>query len=288
MKKIVYLFLFLLPFGLLVLQQGCSSTKKSVPTEDQKVQDDYDEIERLLGITRDEKPADQTQQTPSKKTEKAEKSDDLLKLLEVNEGKKQTKETPQKTVAEKQTSGLKNQVESLRDGIREKNLEVANLRAELLKKESKSEKPIQPQQGFYNTPRKTPAPAPSKRWVSGTYKADYERALSLFHQRSYRSALSAFEDLLVRDRNTDYSDNAQYWIGECYYAIGKYQEAILAFEKVFTFARSNKNDYAQFKIAQCYYMLGNRQRSRQEFQVFLDNYPGSELINRAHQYLAKL
>ena len=70
--------------------------------------------------------------------------------------------------------------------------------------------------------------------------------------------------------------------------MGRYREAIMAFEKVFTFKFSNKNDYAQFKIGQCYYQLGDKQRARREFQELLDNYPDSELVPRAREYLSKL
>ena len=87
--------------------------------------------------------------------------------------------------------------------------------------------------------------------------------------------------------NHSYADNAQYWIGESYYAMGRYQEAIMAFEKVFTFPQSNKNDWAQFKIGQCYFKMGDREQAQQEFQQLIDNYSDSELVPRARDYLAQ-
>jgi len=115
----------------------------------------------------------------------------------------------------------------------------------------------------------------------------YQEALDVFHQHEYRQAINQFEQLLATDMNNDLSDNAQYWIGECYYAMGQYQEAIMAFEKVFTFRFSNKNDYAQFKIGQSYFKMGDKERANQEFQQLLDTYPDSELVARTRSYLSK-
>ncbi|MBN2366212.1 MAG: tetratricopeptide repeat protein, partial [Calditrichaeota bacterium] len=80
-----------------------------------------------------------------------------------------------------------------------------------------------------------------------------------------------------------------YWIGESYYALGRYQEAIMAFERVSSqFPKSNKNDWAKFKLGQSYYQLGNQDRAKQEFQELLDLYPDSELVPRARNYLARI
>ncbi len=93
---------------------------------------------------------------------------------------------------------------------------------------------------------------------------------------------------MATDTHHSLADNAQYWIGECYFALGDYRAAILAFEKVFTFKQSNKNDYAQYKLGLCYYKLGDKKRARQEFQNLLDNYPDSPLVEKARKYLMQL
>jgi tol-pal system protein YbgF len=130
-------------------------------------------------------------------------------------------------------------------------------------------------------------PPPSTSVSSDAYVNSYNDALSLFHERQYQNAIREFEQLLSSDMNHSYADNAQYWIGESHYAMGRYQEAIMAFEKVFTFPQSNKNDWAQFKIGQCYFKMGDRERAEQEFQQLIDNYSDSELVPRARNYLAQ-
>ncbi len=280
-KSINFLILLLIILGL-VSWNSCAGGKKTVK-DTETVQEgdsssDYDEIERLLGISREEE----------KKNEKTEKkNDDLITLLEVDEGKKTAEGQPgQASIEDKRLVNLQKQIEELKKEVKKKDMQIADLKAQLmLKEEELAKKQGQPanQPSFYPSSSSGVQPV-----ASGEYKQMYQKGLNLFHQKRYDEAIQVFEQLLATDLNHPLADNAQYWIGECYYAMGKYQKAIMAFEKVFTFRNSNKNDYAQFKIGQCYYMLGNKQRARQEFQQLLDNYPDSELINRAKDYLARM
>jgi len=292
MKKYSFLVLLVMVIFLLSFWTGCTSTKDSMKgdetyAEDQaQTRDDYDEIERLLGINRDE---NKSQEEAKQAGGERGKGDDLIKLLEVDEGKKKTTEEESAAPAEdKRITRLQKQIEDLRKQLKKKNLEIADLKAQLLSKETKMAAETNMGSQFYGAigaPRKSSAGSGK---ATESYVARYQQALSIFREHRYREALSMFEELLATDTGNDYSDNAQYWIGECLYAMGRYREAIMAFEKVFTFRFSNKNDYAQFKIGQCYYKLGDRARARQEFQQLIDNYPDSELVARAREYLTQM
>ncbi|NIV12675.1 MAG: tetratricopeptide repeat protein [Aliifodinibius sp.] len=120
------------------------------------------------------------------------------------------------------------------------------------------------------------------------YRDQYNYGYQLVQNQNYNEAIEVFESLLAADSKHSLADNAQYWIGECYYFLGDYKSAILAFEKVFTYKNSNKNDYAQYKLGLCYFELNDRQRAREEFQSFLDNYESSPLIGKAQQYMSRL
>jgi TolA-binding protein len=287
MRKYMAVLFVIITFSFFI-NYGCGGSKKTVnenqgQSDEKDIQDNYDEIERLLGITNSDSGTSDQNTT----AQKGEGNDDLIQLLEVDEGKKKETGTEEGPSLDKRVLRLKKQVEQMQKDMKQKDIEIADLRAQLMTKDEEiknMENQAPAYQGSINKPRASS----SHGTVSGSYVDDYENALSLFHQHRYRDALNAFEDLLARDMNNKYSDNAQYWIGECQYALGRYREAILAFEKVFTFRFSNKNDYAQFKIGQCYYQLGQKERARQEFQNFLDNYPESELNSRARQYLAEL
>ena len=298
MKKYIHLLLIILLGAFLVFWTGCGSSRKTMnegdsSTSGQTSQDDYDEIEKLLGISRDDKKSEQPAQKPAEKsTSQTKSNDDLITLLEVNEGKQ--KETPAETgtsTEDKRVARLQADVESLRKDLKKKDMEIADLKTQLmLAQESAKKQPATQTQsaaGYYQQPA-TPSSQPSTQPVSSSdYGYRYQEALDTYHQHEYQQALNQFEQLLASDMNNDLSDNAQYWIGECYYAMGRYQEAIMAFEKVFTFRYSNKNDYAQFKIGQSYFKLGDKERANQEFQQLIDTYPDSELVPRARDYLAK-
>lgn len=293
MKRLAQFGLILFAFFLLLNWQGCAGSKKTtkqgeaVTSQEQGGGEDYDEIEKLLGIDREaskKEPAETKEKARNVKQQ--EKNDDLTKLLGVEEGKKKQPSASGSAVADKRIARLQKQIESLKKELKKKDLEIAELKSQL--------QAPQKSQGTLHRNESSGAdfyPAPStgfSKVSSDEYKAKYEQALELFKQHRYREALTVFENLLASDTNNDLADNAQYWIGECYYAMGRYREAIMAFEKVFTFKFSNKNDYAQFKIGQCYYQLGDKQRARREFQELLDNYPDSELVPRAREYLSKL
>lgn len=290
MRSFLYLTFIIILANILVLSTGCSSSRQTVDEGGVSTQGDeseYDEIEKLLGITRDESGSSRSSSDKtSQQTSQATEQDDLIRLLEVDEGKPREQTITDTGVEDQRVVRLQNQVDELEKEIQKKDMEIADLKTQLMVKEEElSKRPVastvysQPSQSSY-----TASPTPSS---SGPYSDRYHETLALFHERRYQEAIAGFEDLLARDINHSLSDNAQYWIGESYYAMGRYNEAIIAFEKVYTFPQSNKNDYAQFKIGQCYFKIGNKERANQEFQQLIDTYPDSELVPRARNYLAQ-
>lgn len=119
-----------------------------------------------------------------------------------------------------------------------------------------------------------------------TYKQHYIDALSLYQNGDYMGAIDGFEMLIQNDSKNDLADNAQYWIGECYYALDEYTRAIEAFGKVIYYADSNKADAAQFKIGYSYLNSGDKARYYNELERLLDMYPDSAYQEKVKQILA--
>ena len=119
-------------------------------------------------------------------------------------------------------------------------------------------------------------------------KASYKGALNEYYSRRYESAISGFYELLTVAPNNDLADNAQYWIGECYYAISNFEKALEAFGKVFDFPESNKLSDAQLKIGLTYLKLGDTNSAREELKAAVQNYPGTSGAKIAAQELRKL
>ena len=116
----------------------------------------------------------------------------------------------------------------------------------------------------------------------------YKTAISAYFDGEYENAIKYFEKLISVDDSHDLSDNAQYWIGEAYFALGQYDNAMGTFELVLTYPQSNKNDYAQFKIGLCLLKLDKRTQASAAFQSFLDSYPDSELVSRVESLQTRI
>ncbi len=121
--------------------------------------------------------------------------------------------------------------------------------------------------------------------LSGDFETDYNHTMDLYKKKWYAQAAGIFKSLVQSDMQHSLSDNAQYWLGECYYAQKQYENAIPEFEKVFAFPNTNKADAAQLKIGLCWYKLRKYAEAREQLIRLLSAYPSSEYIGRARAIL---
>ena len=63
-------------------------------------------------------------------------------------------------------------------------------------------------------------------------KAAYDQAFQALKELRYADAAEEFQSFLDRFPNSEYSDNAQYWLGESYYVTRNYDIALSAFEEL--------------------------------------------------------
>jgi len=119
-------------------------------------------------------------------------------------------------------------------------------------------------------------------------KASYEAALKDYYDGKYDQAVGEFTEIIMISPKSDLADNAQYWIGECYYAMENYRHALGEFQKVFSYPGTDKDDDAQLKIAYCYMKMGDRERAIEEFRKFLSDFPTSEFVPLARGKLREL
>ena len=116
----------------------------------------------------------------------------------------------------------------------------------------------------------------------------YQGALYYYRHQQYDRALVEFSRLLQKAPMSEWSDNAQYWKGECYYGLGKYQQALIEFTKVFAFSNTGKADDAQLKIARCHLASDERERALAALRKLLDEYPDSEYAPAAREEIKQL
>jgi tol-pal system protein YbgF len=261
---------------------SCGSSRKGnenqATDEESARQKELDEIESLLGVSNKDKNDSKTKQNQPKQTGK---KDETLGLLDAKDVAMQQN---QPAAAKPQNPELDKQVSDLKSQLDKKDVVINDLKSQLKKQ---SEEIYQLESQKQAAPKVTYTPGQGDVG-SGEYAERYQDALSLFNSRDYKNAIESFESLLASQVNNSLADNAQYWIGECHYALGQYKKAIIDFEKVFTFPNSNKMDAAQFKLGLCYLRLGDNNKAQEEFQRLVDMYPKSEYLKRAQIHLQGL
>jgi len=272
--ELKYLKLFLIFTLSTILTLGCAGSRDEGDdvSEEQQQQKELDDIEALLGIA---SPQEDKQTKPkAKDTSEGEKLDLLNNTDRINTSQ------PEPVSPEKQKE-LEDKISSLEKQVRQKDLTIADLNSKIA---------VQAEE-LKNKPNTSYPSSPSTTIVSDIsmeeYESRYEEARSEFESRNYKSAITLFESLMSASTSHSLSDNAQYWIGECHYALGQYDAAIIDFEKVFTFPKSNKLDDAQYKLGLCYIRKGDTAKAREELNRLISNFPKSEYISRAENLLAQ-
>ncbi|WP_447600062.1 tol-pal system protein YbgF [Nitrospira sp. Nam80] len=102
----------------------------------------------------------------------------------------------------------------------------------------------------------------------------YDRVMDEFRQRDYEAALSGFRFFLELHGQSALAGNAQYWIGECQYRLGRYQDALDSFYTVLSYyPLSPKLPASTLKIGQAYTKLGDKEKARMMYERVVDQYP---------------
>lgn len=107
--------------------------------------------------------------------------------------------------------------------------------------------------------------------------ADYRKAVDLVKAGKHDEAVSALRAFLKSYPRHDYADNAQYWLGETFYARKDYQQALGEFRATIeTYPRGNKVPDALLKVGYCYQALGQADKARAVLEQVVNLYPKTE------------
>jgi tol-pal system protein YbgF len=105
----------------------------------------------------------------------------------------------------------------------------------------------------------------------------YDQAYKDLTRGNYSLALLGFGEFLRRSPASDLADNAQYWIGECYYAQRDYNLAIQEFLKVQeSYPRGDKVSAALLKTGFSFLALEDRASARRYLNQVVEQFPNSE------------
>ena len=120
-------------------------------------------------------------------------------------------------------------------------------------------------------------------------QAMYQAAYGDYLKHNYDIAVLGFQQYLQSFADTELSDNAAYWIGECYFGQGKFQQAIAQFDALQQrYPRSDKTASAWLKKGYALLELGQKQAGTAQLRKVIKDYPGSDEANLARQRLRTL
>jgi tol-pal system protein YbgF len=199
----------------------------------------------------------------------------------------------QNALVRKNTADRRQQDESVAVGLKELNERVAEL-AEALAA-IKAQVPALPQGEAASAPA-TPgtgtagaaaaaagsppaAPPPAPREL-------YSQAYADFARGNYDLAIQGFTEYIRNYPDTDFTDNAQYWIGECLYGKKMYAEATEAWNTLFKdYPASDKVPDARVKKGMALERLGRKSQALVEYRYVVDRYPNSQAARLARERL---
>jgi tol-pal system protein YbgF len=117
--------------------------------------------------------------------------------------------------------------------------------------------------------------APSER--TGDAAVAYRDAVELVKGGKHDDAIAALRGFLGKHARHDYADNAQYWLGEAFYAKKDFAQALIEFRNVIeTYPRGNKVPDALLKVGYCYASLGQTDKARAVLEQVVNLYPKTE------------
>ena len=117
------------------------------------------------------------------------------------------------------------------------------------------------------------------------YRSSYEDYL----RGNYELASQGFNEYLRRWSDTDLSDNALYWIGECHDAQDETQEALGIFTRLLEdYPTSDKAAAAQLKKGLLYLKLGDQGQGVVHLQYVVYEHPGTQEADLARDRLRAL
>jgi len=191
-------------------------------------------------------------------------------------------------------AALETEVKSQRELLKVREDELRLLREAVLKT---GEAPA-------DTAAKEPGPADTQTAVAeptapqdaaATAKRDYEDALRLLLKKDdrgdfdYNGAIDKFKKFLEKHPDSNLADNAQYWIGESYYGLRNFDQAIVEFDLVRKdYPKGDKVPAAWLKIGYSFAELGNRVDARLFLQEVINRFPQSKEAEKARDKIRSL
>lgn len=121
-------------------------------------------------------------------------------------------------------------------------------------------------------------------------------AKRIFEKKDYLKAKTQLTIIVLNNPGSQIIEEAQFYLGETYFYLKEYFQAIAEYEKLIRSLPSSVFvDDARYKIGMCYYKLAPgysldqeyRYKALTQFQLFLEEYPTSDLRSEVERRLSE-
>lgn len=120
-------------------------------------------------------------------------------------------------------------------------------------------------------------------------EAAYRDAFGLLRAGDYDRAIAAFDDFQQRYPQSQYGDNAQYWLAEAHYAKRDFAAAVPEYQKMLErYPQSRKLSHAMLKIGYSQDALGRPDDARAVLEELRQRFPGSAAARLAEERIGQL
>jgi tol-pal system protein YbgF len=117
----------------------------------------------------------------------------------------------------------------------------------------------------------------------------YDNSLALYNKGKYEDAILGFKDYLKKYPKSDRADNAQFWIGECYFSLRQYEQAILAYNDVIKqHPKGNKVPNALLRQSLAFIEINDKTSARLLLRKIIKEYPNTSEAKIASKKMESL
>ena len=118
--------------------------------------------------------------------------------------------------------------------------------------------------------------APLVQLPAGTPQVQYDFGIDLLKKGQFPQARDAFKQFLVQHPKDPLAGNAQYWLGETYYAQGQYKDAADSFLKGYTtYSKSTKAPDSLLKLGMTLVQLKQKDAACATFGQLKEQFPSA-------------
>ncbi len=120
-------------------------------------------------------------------------------------------------------------------------------------------------------------------------KRDFDAALGRLRGEDFAGAATSLNALLKRSPGTGYKESIQYWLGNAYYGLRQYKDAIASFKSLVEQSPDHaRAPEALLSIASCQSELKDNEGARRTLESLIKRYPKAEAATAANDRLQSL